>query len=330
MPKVKNILVVGGAGYIGSHMSKMLTSKNYNVTILDDLSTGHKKAARYGRFIEGSASDSTLVAGILKENSIDVVMHFAAKALVPESVANPLLYYVSNTADTIRLIEVMLKCGVNNFVFSSTCATFGEPKTVPIHENVEQTPVNPYGASKLMVELAVRDICKKNGLNAAVLRYFNAAGADESGEIGEDHKIETHLIPLAVAATLGNNKNFRVFGNDYPTPDGSCIRDYIHVNDLAEAHILAMNYMIEKGGYHDFNLGTENGASVFEILAAIKKVTGTEVPYTIAQRREGDPPKLIGDSRKAHELLNWTAKYSLEKIIETAVNWHKKNPRGFA
>jgi UDP-glucose 4-epimerase len=325
----KNILVIGGAGYIGSHTCQILKKLGANVFILDDLSTGHKKAACFGQFFYGSVFDSNLITKILKDHKIDAVMHFAAKALVAESVANPLLYYHHNTASTINLISILIENNVENFVFSSTCATFGVPQKMPIDETTPQAPINPYGQSKLMVEIALKDICKKANFNAAILRYFNAAGADPEGFLGEDHKIETHLIPLAIKALLENKEPLKIFGSDYPTKDGTCIRDYIHVHDLAIAHILALNYIIENKGYHDFNLGTEQGNSVLEVINTIEKIANKKVPFIFAPRREGDPPVLIANSLKAKKLLNWTPQYSLKDIIKTAYNWHFTHPFGF-
>lgn len=325
----RTVLVVGGAGYIGSHMCKLLVRRKHQVIILDDLSTGHRGAASHGKFIEGSYGDTELMESILRDHGVDVVMHFGAKSLVGESVGNPLLYYSANVAGTVALLSAMVRAGTRHFIFSSTAATFGEAAEVPIHEEVDQLPCNPYGMSKLFVEKILTDVDRVHGIRSAILRYFNAAGADPEGELGEDHKPETHLIPLAVKAALKTRKELTVFGNRYPTHDGTCVRDYIHINDLAKAHLLAMEYIIGEDKSGDFNFGTEQGYSVLQILKAIEKVTGHAVPHTIGDPRPGDPAVLIANSAKAQNILGWQPKHDLESIVGTAFEWIKRHPRGY-
>lgn len=327
-PEGRPVLVVGGAGYIGSHVSKQLRARGYDVVVLDDLSTGHRAAARFGAFVEGDCGDPALMDRVFREHEISVVMHFAALASVGESMENPVLYYETNVAKTLRLLAAMLRAGVKHFVFSSTCATFGETDT-PIREDMSQEPVNPYGRSKLMVETVLRDLQRAHGLSSAVLRYFNAAGTDPDGELGEDHAPETHLIPRALAAAFGHAPELTVFGKDYPTPDGSGVRDYVHVNDLGDAHIQAMEKILAGGGFQDFNLGTEQGSSVLEVMASVKRVTGKEVPHAIGPRRAGDPPKLVADSFRARKMLGWKPRFDLDAIVKTAAEWHGRHPDGY-
>ncbi|MEW6056195.1 MAG: UDP-glucose 4-epimerase GalE [Bdellovibrionota bacterium] len=325
----ESILVVGGAGYIGSHTAKLLEKRGYRPVILDDLSTGHQPAARSLPFYQGSYHDTSLLKTILTDHKINTVMHFGAKAIVGESVANPLLYYSANAGGTLRLFEAMIDAGAGHFIFSSTCATFGEPKEVPIHENVTQSPVNPYGQSKLFVEKILKDIHKAHKINSVILRYFNAAGADPDGELGEDHKPETHLIPKAIQVALGREKKLTVNGKDYPTKDGTCIRDYVHINDLADAHIRAMEYLWKNPSCSDFNLGSEKGFSVLEVIEAVSKTAGKPVAHEFGPRRPGDPPVLIADSKKAKQVLGWAPKFSLEEIVATAYRWTKEHPDGY-
>ncbi|MBI2604786.1 MAG: UDP-glucose 4-epimerase GalE [Deltaproteobacteria bacterium] len=326
--KGRSVLVVGGAGYIGSHVSKQLAARGYDAVILDDLSTGHREAARFGTFIEGDCGDPAVMDRVFREHGIGVVMHFAARAMVGESMENPILYYETNVAKTLLLLAAMLRADVKHFVFSSTCATFGETDK-PIREDMPQAPVNPYGRGKLMVETALRDLQSAHGMNSAVLRYFNAAGTDPEGELGEDHAPETHLIARALAAAFGHGANLTVFGKDYPTPDGSGMRDYVHVNDLGDAHIQAMEKILTGGGFQDFNLGTGHGSSVFEVLAAVKRATGREVPHAVGPRRAGDPPRLVADSARARSVLGWKPRFDLDAIVKTAAAWHGKHPNGY-
>lgn len=325
----EEILVVGGAGYIGSHTAKILHKRGYKPTILDNLTTGHRAAARYGNFVEGSYDDVALVERVLREHKIQTVMHFGAKALVGESIEKPLLYYSANVSGTVNLLTAMRNVGIKHFVFSSTCATFGEPAEVPIHEGVAQNPVNPYGQSKLFVERILRDLHFSHGFNSAVLRYFNAAGCDPDGELGEDHAPETHLIPRALKAAIGQEAELVINGNDYPTKDGSCVRDYVHVNDLAEAHIKAMELMWKSNSSYDFNLGTERGYSVLEVADTIERVTGNKLKRRMGPRRPGDPPALVADSSKARTVLGWTPQHDLDSIVRSAYDWMKKHPNGY-
>lgn len=324
----EEILVVGGAGYIGSHVAKVLQKRGYKPVILDDFSTGHRAAARNLPTVDGNYGNTALVEQTLRHYKIGTVMHFGAKALVGESIERPLLYYGQNVGGTVNLLEAMQRANVRHIVFSSTCATFGEPSRSPINETVDQKPVNPYGHSKLFVEKILSDL-NRTGLCSAVLRYFNAAGADPDGELGEDHRPETHLIPRAISVALGREKELVVHGNDYPTEDGSCIRDYVHVNDLAEAHIKAMEYIWSKNESADFNLGTEHGCSVFEVIKAIEKANNSSLTYRIGPRRPGDPPRLVADSRKAREVLGWMPQYDLMTTVKTAYDWMKKHPNGY-
>lgn len=325
------ILIIGGAGYIGSHTAKLLHKKGYKPIVLDDLSTGHRQAVRHGSLHEGSYNDASQVERVLREHKIGTVMHFGAKALVGESVENPLLYYSSNVGGTLSILAAMRGAGASNIIFSSTAATFGEPspQDVPIHERVAQSPVNPYGRSKLFAERILRDMDAAYGIKSGILRYFNAAGADPERELGEDHRPETHLIPRVLAVALGREERLTVHGSDYPTPDGSCVRDYIHVNDLAAAHIQAMELLWEKRESFDFNLGTEHGYSVLEVIRTAEKVTGRKIPYEVGPRRPGDPPVLVADSAKAHRTLGWRAGFDLAGMIETAYQWMEKHPRGY-
>jgi UDP-glucose 4-epimerase len=332
----RSVLVVGGAGYIGSHTAKLLLAKGYQPVILDDLSTGHREAARRatkdGPFYLGSYTDSVLVEKILTDHHIHTVMHFAAKALVEESVKNPFLYYSTNVAGTLELLETMHKASVKNFIFSSTCATFGQHEN-SIDEQTPQNPVNPYGRSKLFVECILKDMERAHGLRSGILRYFNAAGADFDKELGEDHTPETHLIPnalkIALNASPDSKQKMTVFGTDYPTPDGSCIRDYIHVNDLAEAHIKMMELITATQKSCDVNLGVGQGYSVLEIIKTVSEVTEKDVPFVIGPRRAGDPPRLVANPQKAREILNWRAETGLEAIVKSAFEWVKLHPTGY-
>ena len=326
-----NVLVIGGAGYIGSHCVRQLANAGHHPVVLDNLSYGHRQAvAGNVTFYFGDLGDRKLVADILRKESIELVMHFAAFAYVGESVTEPLKYYENNSAKPVQLLLAMKDAGVRKFVFSSTCATFGIPKEMPIHENLPQAPINPYGQTKLDVENMLKACAKAYGLSFAAFRYFNAAGAAEDGAIGEDHKPETHLIPLAIAAAAGTGKPLSVFGDDYPTPDGTCLRDYVHVDDLSRAHIAVFNKLEKPGTGLFYNLGTGTPASVLEIIKAVESVTGLKVPYTMGPRRPGDPPALYADSRKAVGELGWKVKFpEVRGVIETAWKWHKSHPKGY-
>lgn len=318
------ILVCGGAGYIGSHINKLLAQRGYETVVLDNLIYGHREAVKWGTFEQGDLKNPQDLERIFQKYDIEVVFHFVAYAYVGESVQDPEKYYYNNVANTLNLLRAMRQHGCNTIIFSSTCATYGIPKTVPITEDMPQKPINPYGVTKLMVERIFRDYAQAYGLKFVVLRYFNAAGADPEGEVGESHDPETHIIPLILDAATGKRPDIKVFGTDYPTPDGSCVRDYIHVTDLATAHLLAMEYL-QRGGKSDFfNLGNSMGTSVLELIAAARRVTGKEFIVTPAPRRAGDPAILIGSSEKAQRVLGWMPKYAdINTIICHAWRWHE-------
>jgi len=318
------ILIVGGAGYIGSHLNKEISKKGIKTVIFDNLSYGHRDFVKWGTFEKGDLGNIEDIRSVFRKYPIEAVMHFAAFTYVGESVEDPQKYYLNNVKNTLNLLQVMLEENVKYFVFSSTCATYGNPVEIPITENHPQNPINPYGKGKLIVETVLKDYSDAYGLKYASLRYFNAAGADPDGEVGELHDPETHLIPLILDVASGKREDIKIFGTDYDTPDGTCIRDYIHVTDLAEAHILALEYL-QNGGKSDFfNLGNGNGFSVKEVIETARKVTGKNIKAAEADRRPGDPPILVGSSDKAKRTLNWNPKYDkLSKIIETAWNWHK-------
>ena len=319
------ILVCGGAGYIGSHINKLLNSQGYQTVVFDNLGNGHKEAVKWGELVVGDMSNIQDLEELFSKYAFDAVFHFAAYAYVGESVDNPEKYYYNNVANTLNLLRVMKKHKVNRIIFSSSCATYGIPHKVPITENMEQKPINPYGASKLMVERILKDYHYAYGLEYVILRYFNAAGGDPDSEIGESHDPETHIIPLVLAAAGDEKKNVKVFGTDYDTKDGSCIRDYIHVSDLATAHLLALKYLENGGNPDSFNLGNEVGVSVLEIIEAVKRVTGRTVNVIMTDRRAGDPAILVGSSEKAKEVLGWTPKYAdIDTIISHAWEWYKK------
>ena len=325
-----NVLVVGGAGYIGSHCVRQLALAGHRAVVLDNMVYGHRGAVASDiPFYQAELGDETAVSAILKDEKIDVVMHFAAYAYVGESVSNPLKYYFNNTAATYHLLQAMLDCGVKKFVFSSTCATFGDV-TPPITEDMPQNPINPYGQTKLDVEHALKNVAHASGLSFAAFRYFNAAGAAPDGTIGEDHKPETHLIPLVFDAATGRRENIQIFGTDYPTPDGTCLRDYVHVDDLSRAHIAVFDKLNEPGAALFYNLGTGTPTSVREVIQAVEKVTGMKVPVVEKERRAGDPPALYADATKAKTELGWRVQYpSIEPIVETAWKWHKSHPNGY-
>jgi UDP-glucose 4-epimerase len=313
------VLVVGGAGYIGSHAARVLRRHGYDVLIYDNLSTGHAFLARGFELIQADIADTATLARALQR--VDAVMYFAAHAYVGESVENPRRYFRNNVEAGLALLNTCLDCRVQRFIFSSTCAVYGVPAKIPITEDNPRLPVNPYGVTKMFFERALEAYDQAYGLRFASLRYFNAAGADESGEIGEVHDLETHLIPSALEAVCGRRGELEVFGTDYPTPDGTCVRDYIHVNDLAEAHALALKRLESGGESLAVNLGTGQGYSVKEILTAVEKSTGRVVPKRIGPRRAGDPPALVADPSRAENLLKWKAKRSLQDIVTSAWKW---------
>jgi UDP-glucose 4-epimerase len=326
-----NVLVIGGAGYIGSHCVRQLQAAGHTPFVLDNLVYGHRAAVADDiPFFNEDLGNRQGVAKILKENKIDVVMHFAAYINVGESVHVPLKYYENNVGNTIQLLLAMTDAGVKKFVFSSTCATYGEPDTLPLVEDLPQSPINPYGATKLHVEHILQDLARSGEISSAVFRYFNASGAAADGTIGEDHFPESHLIPLAIFAATGQRSALKIFGTDYPTPDGTCLRDYIHVDDLSRAHIAVFAQLDTPNTFVHYNLGTGKPTSVREILDAVEKVTGLPVPAEEAPRREGDPPSLYADNTKAREGLGWEPEHmEIESTIATAWKWHQSHPNGY-
>ena len=326
-----NVLVVGGAGYIGSHCVRQLIAAGHRPVVLDNLVFGHRAAVASSLpFYDFNLGDEAAVGKILVDEKIDVVMHFAAFAYVGESVTDPLKYYFNNVVSTLQLLRVMLAKGVKKFVFSSTCATYGVPMGMPIVETMPQAPINPYGQTKLDIENALKALSVAHGLSFAAFRYFNAAGAADDGTIGEDHNPETHLIPVAIDAAVGKRSALQVFGTDYPTPDGTCLRDYVHVDDLSRAHIAVFEKLKTPGTGFFYNLGTGKPTSVREVIRAVEKVTGKKVPFVEAPRRAGDPPALYADSTKAVNELGWKVKFSgIESIVATAWKWHSAHPNGF-
>jgi len=326
-----SILVCGGAGYIGSHAVHQLVKAGEEVVIVDNLQTGHRDAINpAAKFYEGDIRNPEVLDKIFTENKIEAVIHFAANSLVGESVEKPLKYFNNNVYGMQILLEGMVKHGVDKIVFSSTAATYGEPEKVPIEEDDRTQPTNPYGESKLIMEKMMKWVSRANGVRFVSLRYFNAAGAVEDGSIGEDHNPETHLIPLILQVPLGKRDHITVFGDDYPTPDGTCLRDYIHVLDLADAHILALNYLRDGGESNIFNLGNGQGFSVKEMIVAAEKVTGQKIKTEIGTRRAGDPAQLIASSDKARKILKWNPQFAdVEKVISTAWTWHKNHPNGY-
>jgi len=325
-----NVLVVGGAGYIGSHAVRLLIEEGHQVVVYDNLSRGHRAAVPEGMLAEGDVGDRARLVEVLRGWNIDAVMHFAAFALVNESVNDPALYYQNNVIAALELLEAMREADVKKIVFSSTTATYGEPDIVPIPETTPQHPINPYGFTKLVIEHALADYAAAYGFAYAALRYFNAAGARPDGTIGEDHDPESHIIPIVLQVALGQRDFITIFGDDYPTADGTCIRDYIHVDDLGEAHLRALE-KLQPGKGICVNLGTGRGTSVREIVEACRRVTGHPIPEKMGQRRAGDPPELVADARLAKEILGWTPKYTdAESIIETAWAWHQSHPQGYA
>jgi UDP-glucose 4-epimerase len=320
------LLIPGGAGYIGSHMVRYAQEHGHEVVVLDNFSTGHEWAVKDCEILRVNLLDQDKLSQLLRGRHFDGVIHFAAKSLVGESVKKPDLYYRNNVVGTLNLVNEMLSNDVNNLVFSSTAAIFGNPVTDKIAEDHPKNPINPYGQSKLMVENMLQDICSANDFNATCLRYFNAAGAHESGEIGEAHDPETHLIPNVLKAAISNESNLKVFGDDYPTPDGTCVRDYVHVTDLAQAHLLGLEYMQNKKGFSAFNLGNGDGFSVLEVIKGCEKIADTKISFQIDGRREGDPASLVADSRKVKELLGWVSQFGyLDKIVSSALKWHISN-----
>ncbi len=318
------VLICGGAGYIGSHVNKLLHERKYETIILDNLVHGHKAAVKWGKFIEGDLRNIEEIEMVFQKYNIEAVFHFAAYAYVGESVVNPEKYYYNNVVNTLNLLSVMNKYNCKKIIFSSSCASYGEPEAILITEEMHQCPINPYGKTKLIVEKILEDYRMAYGLEYVVLRYFNAAGADPEGEIGEHHIPETHLIPLVLDAAYGKRTGIEIFGTDYETPDGTCIRDYIHVLDLVEAHIKALNYLERDKGSNCFNLGSGVGVSVLEIVNSARKVTGKNILVIQKERRQGDPARLVGDNTKAKKILGWKPAYdNIDIIIKHAWNWHR-------
>lgn len=324
------ILVTGGLGYVGSHCVRLLLESGRDVVILDNLLYGHTEASCGAPYVIGDMENTDRIRQILRDYPVDAVMHFAAFAAVGESMGNPQMYFDNNVRNGLNLLQASLEAGIQRFIFSSTAATFGEPVEVPITEEHPQSPTNPYGESKLFFEKVLKWYDQAYGLKSVSLRYFNAAGAHPSGEIGEDHEPERHLIPLVLGAAQGVRPALTVFGDDYNTPDGTCIRDYVHVSDLASAHLLALEQLEVGKGTEAYNLGNGNGYSVLEVIGKAEEITGLKVPYSMGPRRPGDPARLVASSQKAKTQLGWKPQFgSLETIIETAWRWHKDHPRGY-
>ncbi|WII39076.1 UDP-glucose 4-epimerase GalE [Paenibacillus thiaminolyticus] len=325
------VLVTGGAGYIGSHTVAELLDRGEEVVVVDSLETGHADAVLGGTLHVGDIRDKAFLEGVFQQHKFDAVIHFAAYSLVGESMSNPAKYYDNNVHGTQVLLEVMQQFGVKRIVFSSTAATYGEPERTPIEETFATNPTNVYGETKLTMERMMRWFDQVHGIRYVSLRYFNAAGAHESGRIGEDHQPETHLVPIVLETALGKRSEISVFGSDYPTHDGTCIRDYIHVSDLADAHLLAVDYLRKNGASEIFNLGSGNGFSVLEVIRTAERVTGLTIPTALRDRRAGDPAVLIASAGKAKAVLGWQPKRdNMEKIIESAWRWHQAHPDGYA
>jgi UDP-glucose 4-epimerase len=322
-------LVTGGAGYVGSHTVRRLLGDGHEVWVFDNLTTGHQEAVPADRLIARDLADGRALTAALSENRIEAVLHFAALCEVGESVREPARYYANNVVGSLNLLEAMRDAGVGRIVVSSTCATYGVPGRVPITEDEPQTPINPYGVTKLAIERALADYAAAYGMATAALRYFNAAGAHPDGDLGEDHDPESHIIPRVLQVALGQLEAIHVFGIDYPTPDGTCIRDYVHVDDLADAHLRALE-RLEPGKSLALNLGTGRGYSVRQVVEAARKVTGHAIPVVEGPRRPGDPPELVACADRAREVLGWEPRYTqIEKIVETAWRWHREHPEGF-
>jgi UDP-glucose-4-epimerase GalE len=327
--EARSVLVTGGAGYIGSHACKALARAGYRVVVYDNLVAGHREAVKYGEFVDGDIGDAAAIQDALRRYEIFGVMHFAAFLDVGESVREPAKYYRNNVTGALTVLEAMVAANVKHFVFSSTCATYGEPVETPITESHPQHPINSYGESKLAVERALPHFERANGIRWMALRYFNASGDDPDGEIGEDHDPEIHLIPRAIEAATGG-RGLQVFGNDYATPDGTCLRDYIHVSDLADAHVLALEAAVETGKSAAYNLGTGRPHSVLDVINSVERVSGRKVAWTLGPRRPGDPAVLYAAPHKAQAELHWTPRFvDIDDIVGTAWNWHRAHPKGY-
>ena len=328
--KSMNILVTGGAGYIGSHTVRLISGVGENVIVYDNLVKGHRDAVKGHEFVQGDIFDSELLSHTIKKYNIDAVIHFAAYSLVGESMDEPSKYYNNNFCGTLNLLDVMMKNDVKKLVFSSTAAVYGEPERVPVTEELSKNPTSVYGRTKLVMENVMQDYSRAYGLNYTALRYFNACGADTKGDIGEDHSPETHLLPIVLQTCLGKRENIKIYGSDYPTEDGTCIRDYIHVNDLSRAHMLALYALKEGAGSSAYNLGNGNGFSVNQIIEAAQQVTGIDIKKEYVGRRAGDPAVLIASSEKIRRELKWEPVFTdIKDIIKTAWIWHKNNPNGY-
>jgi UDP-glucose-4-epimerase GalE len=322
------VLVTGGAGYVGSHSAKLLAESGHHVVIVDNMAEGHRQAAGKFPLVVADLLDRESIVAALRDHRIEAVMHFAAFAYVGVSVREPAKYYQNNIVGSLALLDAMRAAGVQRIVFSSSCATYGIPQRVPIREDHPQNPISPYGFTKFVIERALADYSHAYGLGYAALRYFNASGAAADGTIGEDHDPETHLIPLVLQVALGQREYVEIFGTDYSTPDGTCIRDYIHVDDLASAHVAAIE-KLQPGMELKLNLGTGHGASVQEVVDLCREITGHPIPTRASPRREGDPPELVADASAAKRELGWQSRYSMREIVDSAWGWHKKHPRGF-
>lgn len=321
---MKHVLICGGAGYIGSHMARWLGTRGARVTVLDNLSTGHREAVKWGKLVEADLLDRSALQAIFAANKFDAVMHFCARSLVGESVVDPYPYYINNVVGTLNLLEVMRRSEVDRLVFSSTAAVFGQPRSDTIDEDHPKAPINPYGASKLMVERILSDAAAAYGLRSVTLRYFNAAGASDDASIGESHQPETHLIPNVLRSAMGVGSSLKVFGTDYATPDGTCVRDYVHVDDLAQAHELALDFMDTREGACAFNLGNGRGFTVKEVIEVVASITGRVVEWEAAARRAGDPAVLVAASERARRELGWLPVHNgLDSIVLSAWNWHQ-------
>jgi len=324
-----NILVVGGAGYIGSHAVRFLLAAGHRVTVYDNLSRGHRESIPDDSLVVGELTDREKLVGLLRDRGIEAVMHFAAFALVNESVSNPSEYYCNNVIASLELLEAMKEAGVRKIVFSSTTATYGEADTMPISEDAPQRPISPYGFTKLVIERALSDYANAYGFGYVALRYFNAAGAHPDGTIGEDHDPESHLIPVVLQVALGQRESITIYGDDFPTPDGTCLRDYIHVDDLARGHVAALDYITRHKGVEAVNLGAGKGISVLEMVQAFEQASGVSVPLHFAPRRPGDLPQFWADASKAKRLLNWEVEKSLTDMCADVWRWQSQNPHGY-
>ena len=325
-----HILVTGGAGYIGSHTCKVLAEAGYIPIAYDNMSTGNRWSVKWGPLVEADLADGVLLREVIRKYSVSAVVHFAANAYVGESVVNPRKYFENNASNTLNLLGAMLDTGINHIVFSSTCATYGIPDRIPISERETQQPINPYGESKLFIEQVLRWYSNAYDLNWIALRYFNAAGADLDGEIGEHHDPETHLIPLVIQSAMGVRPELEIYGMNHPTHDGTPIRDYIHVMDLADAHLLALEYLKQGGESRALNLGTGNGHSVLEVISAVKRISGLLPPTRPVEKRPGDPPVLVADASKAHQTIGWIPNHKeIHSIVESAWKWHKEKASAY-